>query len=77
MIFAMFILYGPCACMQAICDNLVKIWHMSLNSIDMITYSQYYSQFVKDHEKELNVLLTSYPKDNATDAGDGVTVAAE
>ena len=52
-----------------------KIQHMGLNSIDVITYSQYYSQFVKDHEKELSVLVTSHPKDH--DADVEVAVAAE
>lgn len=27
----------------------------------MMTYSQYYAQYVKDHEKELNVLITTCP----------------
>ena len=41
----------------------------------MITYSQYYTQFVKDHEKELSTLVTSHPKDQDADAE--VVMAAE
>jgi hypothetical protein len=37
----------------------------------MMTYSQYYAQFVKEHEKELQVLFTSHPKG---DFADGETV---
>lgn len=34
----------------------------------MMSYSQYYAQYVKEHEKELNVLFTSYPKGDYADS---------